>query len=89
MNADQCVQPGTNGELSFASMTPSALVSTSVHFRPAPVALVLSVPVRSPSTQLALGTWYTAPPSVDAFAENSVRVARVMPTGTPVRSNFR
>jgi hypothetical protein len=42
---------GSHGEVSRVSTTPSPFVSTSVHLRPGPRALVASSPVRLPSTQ--------------------------------------
>ncbi|TMA36455.1 MAG: hypothetical protein E6J83_16980 [Deltaproteobacteria bacterium] len=42
---------GRQGEVSRVSTTPSPFVSTSVHLRPGPRALVVSSPVRLPSTQ--------------------------------------
>ena len=42
---------GSQGEVSRVSTTTSPFVSTSLHLRPGPSALVASSPVRSPSTQ--------------------------------------
>ena len=74
---------------SVPCLTPSRLVSTSFQVRPRPFALVLSSPLRSPSTQLELGTGYTAPPSGEVLVQKTASVARVTGTATADRSNLR